>query len=153
MNKFSTYRLIILLTISIGLFSCSSAEDKKQIENIVTHKKQIDLQSITHERLMGCKSEFVMEDVEAADGYHEDYDNFIKDYFSVEQIGDTLIVSMLFQVNACGRTIGDIEFSGDTLFLKTRQIADEVCTSIMYEKFTYSIHNPDKKKYEIQSER
>ncbi|MCK9480130.1 MAG: hypothetical protein M0R38_00005 [Bacteroidia bacterium] len=137
-----TYSLAIILTLSFGLFSCSNSTDKKEIDK-----------TKTHERLIDCKTKYVMEDGEEADGYHEDYENFIKDYFSEEQIGDTLIVTTLIEVNACGKTIGDIEFSGDTLFLKTRQIADEVCTSTMFEKFIYRIHNPDNKRYEIQSER
>ena len=73
-------------------------------------------------------------------------------YYSTEN-KDTLIVTTLIEVNACGQTIGDIEFSGDTLFLKTRQITVDVCASTMFEKFTYRIHNPDKKKYEVLSER
>lgn len=142
MNKVKTYGLTIFLTLSFGLFSCSNSTDKKQTDK-----------TKTHERLIDCKTKYVMEDGEEADGYHEDYENFFKDYFLEEQNGDTLIVTTLIEVNACGKTIGDIEFSGDTLFLKTRQIADEVCASTMFEKFTYRIHNPDKKKYEIQSER
>ena len=94
-----------------------------------------------------------MEDGENADGYYDNYETFIKDYFSEKQKDDTLIVTTLIEVNACGETIGDIQFSGDTLFLKTKQISDEVCSSIMFEKFTYRIYNPDKKKYQIQSER
>lgn len=131
-----------VLTILFVLNSCSNSTIKDQ-----TKKTK------TNERLIDCKTKYVMEDGEEADGYHEDYENFIKEYFSEKQNGDTLIVTTLIEVNACGKTIGDIEFSGDTLFLKTRQIADEVCASTMFEKFTYRIHNPDKKKYEIQSER
>lgn len=131
-----------LLLVVFGFQSCSNSTNKKQSEKTRTHESLID-----------CKTKFVMEDSEEADGYHEDYENFIKTYFSEEQTGDTLVVTTLIEVNACGKTIGDIEFSGDTLFLKTTQIADEVCASIMYEKFIYRIHNPDKKKYEIISER
>lgn len=134
--------LTFLLITFFGLLSCLNSTDKEQTEK-----------TKTHERLIECKAKFVMEDGEEADGYHEDYEHFIKDYFSQDQKGDTLIVSTLFEVNACGKTIGDIEFSVDTIFLKTRQIADEVCASTMFEKFTYIIHNPEKKKYEIQSER
>src|SRR5690554_3994194 len=142
MSKVKTYGLTIFLTLSFGLFSCSNSNDKEQTDK-----------TKTHERLIDCKMKYVVEDGEEADGYHEDYENFIKDYFSEEQNGDTLIVTTLIEVNACGKTIGDIEFSGDTLLLKTRQIADEVCASTMFKKFTYRIHNPDKKKYDIQSER
>lgn len=131
-----------VLTILFVLYSCSNSTVKDKTEK-----------TKTHERLIDCKTKYVMEDGEEAGGYHEDYENFIKDYFSEEQNGDTLIVKTLIEVNACGKTIGDIEFSGDTLFLKTRQIADEVCASTMFEKFTFRILNPDKKKYEIQSER
>lgn len=142
MSKMKTYGLTVFLTLSFGLFSCSNSTDKKQTDK-----------TKTHERLIDCKTKYIMEDGKEADSYHEDYENFIKDYFSEEQNGDTLIVTTLIEVNTCGKTIGDIEFLGDKLFLKTRQITDEVCASTMFEKFTYRIHNPEKKKYEIQSER
>ncbi len=140
--ELTSYYLTLVAILTFALYSCSNSTDKNQTEK-----------TKTHERLIDCKTKFVMEDGEEADGYHEDYENFIKDYFSEEQNGDTLIVTTLIEVNACGKTIGDIEFSGDTLFLKTKQIADEVCASTMFKKFTYRIHNPDKKKYDIQSER
>ena len=108
-----------------------------------TNKGQTD-KFKTHEKLIECNTQYVMEDGEEASGYHEDYENFIKDYFQERQKGDTLIISTLIEVNACGETIGDIEYLGDTLYLKSRQIADEVCASTMFETFTYKIHNPDK---------
>lgn len=132
----------IAIVLSFGLFSCSNSTDKRLTEK-----------TTTHERLIDCTTEYVMDDGPEADGYHENYENFIKDYFSEEQNGDTLLVMTLIEVNACGKTIGDIDFSGDTLFLKTRQISDEVCTSTMFEKFTYRINNPARKKYIIQSDR
>jgi len=142
MKRLTSYNFTLIAILTFVLSSCSNSTDKKLTEK-----------SKTHERLIECKTKYVMEDGEEADGYHEEYENFIKDYFSEEQIADTLIVTTLIAVNTCGKTIGNIEFSGDTLFLKTRQTADELCASTMFEKFTYRIHNPDKKKYEIQSER
>ncbi|MBL7831266.1 MAG: hypothetical protein JNK41_09590 [Saprospiraceae bacterium] len=142
MKKLKAIGLTISLTFSFGLFSCSNVTEKEQTEEI----RKI------HERLIDCNTVFVMEDGEQADGYYQNHDNFIKEYFSEAQSGDTLIVTTLMKVNACGKTIGDIEFSGDTLFLKTRQISDEVCASVVYEKFTYRIYNPEKKKYQIESE-
>lgn len=138
---------IMILTV---LWSCDN-QNKKEV--LTENNSGTENEFKTHQRLIDCKTKYVMEDGEEADGYHEDYESFIKVYFSEEQNGDTLIITSLIEVNACGKTIGDIEFSGDTLFLKTRQIADEVCASTMFERFTYKIHNPDKKKYEIHSER
>ena len=120
--------LILLLITSFGLSSCLNPTDKEQ--NVKTN---------THERLIDCKAKYVMEDGEEADGYHKDYQNFIKDYFSDEHKGYTLIVTTLIEVNSCGKTIGDIKFSEDTLFLKTKQIAEEVCASTMFKEFTYRI--------------
>src|SRR5690554_486183 len=134
--------LILLLITSFGLSSCINSTDNEK-----------SVKTIPHERLIDCKAKFVMEDGEEADGYHENYHNFIKDYFSVEQKGDTLIVTTLIEVNSCGKTIGDIKFSGDTLFLRTKQIAEELCASTMFEKFTYRIYNPKKIEYVILSER
>lgn len=132
----------IVLTISFVLFACSNSTVKDNTEN-----------TKTHERLIDCKTKYVMEDGEEAEGYFKDYEKFIKDYFSEEQNGDTLTVTTLIKVNACGKAIGDIEFSGDTLFLKTLEISNELCASIMFLEYTYRIYNPNKKKYKIQSER
>jgi hypothetical protein len=142
MNKLNLNRLTIIVIITFALYSCSNLTDKK-----ITDKTK------THQRLIDCKSKYVMECGEELDGDLQDYEKLKKEYFSVEQNGDTLIVTTLNEVNSCGKTIGFIEFSGDSLFLKTRQIADDVCTSTMFEKFTYRILNPDKIKYKIRSER
>lgn len=127
----------VLLAV-IVFYSCSNLTINDQVEKTKTHKRLID-----------CISKFVMEDGGNSDGFHNNYDNFIKDYFSKKQNGDTLIITTLFEVNACGQTIGDIEFYGDTLFLKTKHISDEVCTSIRFEKFIFRIHNPNNEKYKI----
>lgn len=133
------YDLIILIVIILfTLNSCAEKLKKNDAEKIRVH-----------ERLLECKAKFIMDDSEDVDGYHLDYENFIKDYYSEEYKRDTLIVTTLYEVNACGNTIGDIEFSGDTLFLKIKQIAEEICASSMFETFTYRIYNPEKRKYKI----
>src|SRR5690554_8074968 len=96
MSKVKTYSLTIFLTLSFGLFSCSNSTNKKEI-----YKTKI------HERLIDCKTKYVMEDGEKADGYHENYENFIKDYFSEYLKGYTYRLTTLIEVNACGKTIGN----------------------------------------------
>lgn len=124
-----------LVLIGLSLFSCEN-------KNIIK----------THENLLDWQSEFVMEDCDD-EGYYDDYENFTKPYFSENQNKDTLIVTSLMQVNACGYAIGNINFSNDTLFLETKETAEELCTCIKYCKYTYKIYNPEKQKYTIISER
>jgi hypothetical protein len=138
MKTITSFLLKLVLIATCILYACSNPKNKN---------------TKTHERLIGCQTKYIMDDGQDTDGYHKNHENFIKDYFSEKQIRDNLIVTTLIEVNACGETIGDIEFSGDTLFLKTRQIADEECTSIAYNSFTYKIHNPSKKKYIILTQR
>ena len=105
----------------------------------------------THESLISVEKVFVMEDGEHASGYYTDHENFIKPYFSEKQFGDTLVLTTLKKINACGKTIGDIRISKDTLFLESKMISDEACTSVTFTKFTYRIENPTKQKYIIKS--
>jgi hypothetical protein len=93
-----------------------------------------------------------MEDGDEATPYYNDHDNFIKQYFFASYKKDTLIATTIMEVNCCGKTIADIKYSGDTLYLMTRHVSAEACTCIEFRKYTYTIHNPDNKKLVIYSE-
>ena len=138
MKPFINLTQILQIIFSIFLLlSCSNSNKEKD-------KK--------HEKLISWSNKFISEDGEKMDGYYNNHKEFIKPYSSDKQIGDTLVVSTLHEINACGETVGDISYSGDTLFLKTKQIGNEVCASIVFSKFTYKILNRNKTKYKIVSE-
>jgi hypothetical protein len=105
----------------------------------------------THENLISVENVLVMEDGDHASGYYTDHENFIKSYISEKQSGDTLIVTTLKEINACGKTVGDIRISKDTLFLETKNVSDESCASVTFNKFTYRIENSTKQKYIVKS--
>lgn len=131
MNLMKTNCLIIIVVI---FFSC-------------VHSVQLR----THGKLIGCESVLVMEDGDQATAYYTDHENFIKPYLSESQLGDTLVLTTLKEINACGRTEGDIRFSGDTIFLETKLSSQETCASVVFHKFTYKVNNPTKQKYFIRS--
>lgn len=103
----------------------------------------------TDPALVSWGSEFVMEDGQHATGYYEDRDYFIKPYVSKDLNGDTLRVATLQEINSCGKAIGDIKFSNDTLYLQTKQVSDELCSSVEFYKFNYTIVKKDIKTYTI----
>lgn len=105
------------------------------------------------DRLLDWTSEFVMEDGEQADGYYQDHDNFIKSYFTTHYKVDTLIVTTLIEINSCAEIIADVKISNDTLYLLTKDIGDVACASVIFNKFTYIIHNPNNKRFIIKSEK
>lgn len=124
---------IIYLSVII-LFSCSNST-----------KKDDD----TNPALISWKSEFVMGDGEQATGYYENRDVFIKPYVSKSYSGDTLRAETLKEINSCGKTIGNIKFSNDTLYLKAKLVSDEFCSSVEFHKFKYTIVKKDIKTYTI----
>ena len=93
-----------------------------------------------------------MEDGASATPFYIEHENFIKPYFKTLYQNDTIVVSTLMEVNSCGESIGDIKISHDTLYLLTKNVANEVCTSVVFKKFTYFISNPGNKQYIIVSE-
>lgn len=80
-----------------------------------------------------------MDDGETASAYYGDRDNFIKPFLSTAYSGDTLTVTTLHEINSCAETFGDIKFSNDTLYLLTKIVSDEVCTSVKFHQFEYVI--------------
>lgn len=123
-----------LIFIILGFFSCSGIRE-------------------THERLLSWKSQYIMEGSEEADGYFDDYENFIRPNYSENQVGDTLILSTLIPVNACGEIVANIRFSGDTLFLGAKYVGGNKCMSYSFNKFTFSVSNPEKVKYIIRTDK
>ncbi|NVK29057.1 MAG: hypothetical protein HWE14_13470 [Flavobacteriia bacterium] len=106
-----------------------------------------------HDQLIDWSTEIVMEDGEHADGYYNNHLDFIKPHFSTEYQRNTLTVTTLIEINSCAETVPDIRISNDTLYLLTRQISDEACASVTFNKFTYVIHNPENKRFTIESEK
>lgn len=131
--------------IFIALILIVGCQSEKSVETITkTEYKQ-------NPRLISCSSKFVMEDSEEADGYYDDHKNFLKPYFSTKYKSDTIEITSLMLINACGKTIGDIKFNSDSLFLFTKHVSDEACTSQSFTSFSYVIYNPENIKYVVNS--
>lgn len=99
--------------------------------------------------LIACESEFVMEDGAQATGYYQDRADFIKPYVQQHYAGDTLRVETLHEINSCGETVGAIAWSNDTLYLSAKLVGDEVCTSVEFHRFVYTIVKQDVERYVI----
>ena len=106
-----------------------------------------------HDRLLNWEHELVMEDGAGADGYYTDHKNFIQWYFSADYKQDTLIVTMLHEINSCAEIVADIKIVDDTLYLLSQDIGDVACASVTFDKFTYIVYNPDNMKYKIISKK
>lgn len=100
--------------------------------------------------LIKYSNEFVTEDGVSMDGYYSDREKFIKPYFSISYRNDTIVATTIHEINACGKTEGQIQISGDTLFLQTIHTSDEVCASVVFHKYTYYIRNTGKKKFIVK---
>lgn|SRR5690606_2357654 len=118
---------IVLFTIcwSLTFPSCSG---KKGIED-----------NPTNSALVSWSSKLIMDDGEVASAYYEDRENFIEPFLSATYSGDTLTVTTLHEINGCAEIIGDIKFGKDTLYLLTKIVSDEVCTSVKFNLFEYVI--------------
>lgn len=128
----------IILTLTLvscggrGSFRDVSPEEPNEITRIKEPFKP-------NERLIHSSHEYITEDGE----HLNDYEEFATPYFSVRYGTDTVWVTSLQMINGCGETVADIKISGDTLYLLTKLVSDEACTSVMYDKFSYVIHNPE----------
>lgn len=105
--------------------------------------------TVKSEYLINSTSTFVMEASNEAMGYYNDRTSFIKPFISNEYKGDTLIATTLHEINGCAKTIGQIKFSNDTLYLLTKREGDEACASVEFHKFKYTIVKKDIKTYTI----
>ncbi len=90
-------------------------------------------------QLLNYRSQFVMGMGEQAQGFYLNKEEFIKPYISFEDLGDSLRVSTLQQVNSCGDTKGKISISNDTLYLLVENDSEVECSSVEYWKYTYII--------------
>jgi hypothetical protein len=86
-----------------------------------------------------------------ADGYFQNHKTFIEPYFKVSYLEDTIVVTTLLEINCCGTMEGDIEISNDSIFLLAKNTSEYACTCLEYHKFSYTIHNPENRKYVIIS--
>ena len=99
--------------------------------------------------LISCESEFVIEDGEHATSYYENRENFIQPYTNASYSGDTLRAETLHEVNSCAETIGEIRYSNDTLYLSTKRISNEVCASVEFHRFNYTVVKENIESYTI----
>ncbi len=120
--------LIILL--SIFLLSCSNKTDLNK--------------SPIHENLIGFKASFLAELGEKE--YFKLEKKLNNQKLDIKNINDIIYVSFYEELNGCGPYRGNLEYSGDTINLKTELILDEVCSSTSIDKLTFLIDNPDRKK-------
>jgi hypothetical protein len=98
----------------------------------------------THSDLLGFKVMSLAESDE--DLFDEIYIKTKNQQLQVEYINDVIYVSHYEILNACGRYRGDIVTANDTIFLKIKQISEEVCASENARRVTYLIDNPTTKK-------
>lgn len=105
-----------------------------------------------HNQLVGWSRQFVAEGGPGMNDFYNDHAVFIKQYFTNDTHGDTLIVTTLKEVNACGNAIANITISNDSIYLLTNELSDILCTSSSFNTYTYKIYNPEKKQYVIVSE-
>jgi len=82
--------------------------------------------------------------------YGSNRELFIKPYTSVSYSNDTAYLTTIHEINSCGKTIGEIEYKRDTLFLLTRHLGAHLCNSVEYHKFSYVITIPNKEILNVQ---
>lgn len=90
-----------------------------------------------------------MADGETTTDYYKNRNAFIQPFTKVEFLKDTIKATTLHEINSCGKTVGKIKLSNDTIYLLTEHISREECTSVQFNKFTYLIRNSANKRYAI----
>lgn len=126
-------KLLLFMNFILLSFSCSN----KSNSDIPVHENIEE--DIDKAFLVSFNSKFIMNDGANADGYYQNRKSFIKPFISCDFRNDTLYASTLYEVNTCGKTIGDIKISNDTLYLFVKQIGSEACTSVEFRKYNYVI--------------
>ena len=106
-------KFIIIFTILIGASQISSCTSDHE-----SYK--------SNDALIDYKNEFIMNDGEQATPYYTNHKNFIKPYFKTTYQKDTLIVTTLMEINSCGKSVGDIRISNDTLYLMTKNLEKSI---------------------------
>jgi hypothetical protein len=153
MNKFAVYYALGILLLIVGCNQQSEIDAPTMTDDAASNA-ELGLSDHIEKKedskyLLESSSSFVMEDGGHADGYISNRKSFIKPYCSIKYSGDTMITTTLHDINGCATTIGDIQFSNDSLFLKTRVIGDVYCTSTVYQKFKYVIARDSIEQYTV----
>ncbi|UKN00293.1 hypothetical protein K6119_11160 [Paracrocinitomix mangrovi] len=107
--------------------------------------------TVPHAYLVRWSKEYVMEGLENEELYFDDHQNFIKDYFSIEEKEDTLFVTTLMHEHCVDSSRGIIEIKDETIFLdrEITMTGEQYCP--VFYKYTYVIYNPTGINYKIAS--
>lgn len=133
------------------MFSCHSEQnqDEQKYQSTDTSSKEEEMTSQfeedskikeedIHEKLLGFKTEFL---AELGD---ENFEQLVKNgQIDIQYLKDTIQVSYITELNACGRYDGNLKIRNDTVQLKINQVSDTVCTSLSIEKVIFLIDNSD----------
>jgi hypothetical protein len=124
------HRIVIFLCV----FCCFACQQK---ESFIQNTKLIGFKSVSLSEL----------DDEKYDSLKIELD---KKHIDIRYINDVIYISHLRETDACSRYKGNIEFKGDTIKLMYELVSDTICTSLVINKLTYLIDNPQKTKYKIK---
>jgi len=102
-------------------------------------------------RLIRWSSKFVMHRNLEDNAYYDDHENFIRDYFSVKYEDRRIVATTLIEVNCEDKIQGNIEFSNDTIYLKSVILMtdDRLCSG--FHQFQFVISNPGNVRYKVVS--
>lgn len=138
---------IFILILAIMCSCTNNSEKKKETHSLPQIQK--------NEKLISFRCKFVMNSEEMSSKSDKEFQqlidhvNFYIETDTIHYRTDTLYISYLNCVNACGSYDGNIEFHNDSLFLKAIDIGEISCCSERIDRFIYKIYNPDNKKYKI----
>lgn len=72
---------------------------------------------------------------------------FKNEFGSIDYKEGLVTVKYLTVVNDCGKYVGDMDISNDTIFLHSESTSLIECASGRIDEFSYSIKNPENKKF------
>ena len=138
---------IFILILAIMCSCTNNSEKKKETHSLPKIQKNEKLisfhcKSVMNNEEIGSKSEKEFQQL-------HDNVNFYIETDTIHYMTDTLYISYLTCVNACGSYDGNIEFHNDSLVLKAIDIGEISCYSEKIDRFIYKIYNPGNKKYKI----
>lgn len=118
---------LILISIFFLIFSCNNNSGNSQ--------------------LLKSTQTFISEDGGHIDEKYGSIKQFQEHFFKVKYLKDTIYAQTVQAVNACGNAKAWIKIKSDTIFLTSKEVADELCASTNWNKYEYWIVNPENKKY------
>lgn len=150
MIKTITYLLILVAF----TFSCRSEQnqDEQKKHSVDTSSNQdettnqLEVDSKTkeekiHEKLLGFRTQFLGE---LGDDNYDWLEQKVKNgQIDIQYLKDTIQVSYITELNACGRYVGNLEIRNDTVKLRINEVSDTVCTSLIIEEVTFLIETSD----------